>query len=102
MSLALIIIAVFSYWLAPYDPLKQNVYYRLTPPEMTHIFGTDEYGRDVFSRVLTGARISLVVGIDNGEHVEVIEGLQAGDVVYIKLPQKTRREREAEEEAAGD
>ena len=48
MSLVLIIIAILSYWLAPYDPLKQNVYYRLTPPEMTHIFGTDEYGRDVF------------------------------------------------------
>jgi len=78
MSLALIIIAIFSYWLAPYDPLKQDVYYRLTPPEMTHIFGTDEYGRDVFSRVLTGARISIFVGI-----VSVALGMIIGTMMGI-------------------
>ena len=62
LALMMILIAVLSPWLAPYDPLKQNVYYRFTPPEGSHLMGTDFYGRDVLSRVLWGARVSLLVG----------------------------------------
>ncbi len=50
-------------WLAPYDPLALNVPERLRPPGRAHLFGTDEFGRDIFSRVLFGARLSLLVGV---------------------------------------
>ena len=59
----MLLIAILAPWISPYDPLKQNVYYRLTPPERSHLLGTDEYGRDVLSRVFTGARISFLVGV---------------------------------------
>jgi peptide/nickel transport system permease protein len=65
--------AVLAPWLAPYDPLAQNVYHRLTSPERTHLLGTDNYGRDVFSRLIWGARISLTVGV-----LSVTGGMVAG------------------------
>ena len=49
--------------IAPYDALSQSVEDRLSPPSAQHPFGTDELGRDVFSRVVYGARISLPVGL---------------------------------------
>ncbi len=55
-------VAIFSPLIAPYSPVRQNVRYRFQPPQGAHIFGTDFYGRDVFSRVIYGARISLLVG----------------------------------------
>jgi peptide/nickel transport system permease protein len=45
------------------DPLHQNLPNRLKPPSADHLFGTDNYGRDVFSRVIWGGRVSLLVGI---------------------------------------
>lgn len=62
LSLVMILIAIFAPWLAPYDPLKQNVYHRFTSLEGAHPLGTDFYGRDILSRVLWGARVSLLVG----------------------------------------
>jgi peptide/nickel transport system permease protein len=58
-----IVIALTVHWWVPIDPLKQEVMSRLQPPSMAHPFGTDYLGRDVFSRVLFGARISLPVAI---------------------------------------
>jgi peptide/nickel transport system permease protein len=55
--------AIFADVIAPYDPIKQDVPYRLRPPDESFWFGTDIYGRDVFSRIVYGARISLYVGI---------------------------------------
>ena len=49
--------------LAPYDPLKQQIPDRLTAPSWQHWMGTDEFGRDVFSRLLNGAHISFQVGV---------------------------------------
>jgi peptide/nickel transport system permease protein len=63
ISVAMIFIAILAPWISPIDPLKQNVYHRLTPPERGHLLGTDEYGRDVLSRIFTGTRISFFVGI---------------------------------------
>jgi peptide/nickel transport system permease protein len=48
---------------APFDPLDQEVENRISPPSAEHLFGTDELGRDVFSRVLYGARISIPAGL---------------------------------------
>ncbi|MEJ5227747.1 oligopeptide ABC transporter permease [Thermodesulfovibrio sp.] len=54
--------AVLAPFIAPYDPYQINVYKVLEPPSVEHIFGTDELGRDVFSRIVYGARVSLKVG----------------------------------------
>jgi peptide/nickel transport system permease protein len=49
--------------LAPYGPLAQKVTDRLKPPTVVHLFGTDQLGRDILSRVIFGARISIPVGV---------------------------------------
>ncbi|ROO59246.1 peptide/nickel transport system permease protein [Micromonospora sp. Llam0] len=55
-------VAVVGPWLAPYDPNEVDVPGRLAAPSWSHPFGTDNLGRDVLSRVLVGARVSLQVG----------------------------------------
>jgi peptide/nickel transport system permease protein len=55
--------ALLSPWVVPYDPASQQLSLRLERPSLRHPFGLDELGRDIFSRVLAGARISLLVGI---------------------------------------
>jgi len=57
------LIAVAAPWLAPYDPLEQNLRATLQPPSRIHLLGTDELGRDTLSRLIYGARISLLVAI---------------------------------------
>ncbi len=57
--------------IAPLDPLQQNVTSRLQAPSSTHWFGTDELGRDVFSRVLYGSRITIPAGLA----VIIIDGI---------------------------
>ncbi|BDG34546.1 nickel transporter permease [Saccharococcus caldoxylosilyticus] len=57
-----ILLAIFAPLLAPYDFKDQNLAERLQPPSSKHLFGTDDFGRDIFSRVIYGARISLWVG----------------------------------------
>lgn len=63
MLFLLIFAAVFANLIAPYDPVEQNLLIRLQGPSAAHWFGTDELGRDIFSRILYGARISLTVGL---------------------------------------
>ena len=53
---------VFSAWVAPYDPLEIDFGSILAPPSREHWFGTDAYGRDIFSRIIYGARTALVIG----------------------------------------
>jgi peptide/nickel transport system permease protein len=55
--------ALFAPWLAPQDPAKLDLPGRLMGPSAAHWFGTDELGRDIFSRTLFGARISLIVAV---------------------------------------
>jgi peptide/nickel transport system permease protein len=57
-----VIFALFAPWIAPQDPAKIDLPSRLQPPSAAHWFGTDELGRDVLSRVIFGARISMLVG----------------------------------------
>jgi peptide/nickel transport system permease protein len=59
----LVLAALLAPWLAPFDPAAQNLPDRLASPSRAHWFGTDELGRDIFSRVLFGARISLTVAV---------------------------------------
>jgi peptide/nickel transport system permease protein len=55
--------AVFADYLAPYDPLQADLMNNLAPPSSQHILGTDELGRDLLSRIIHGARISLHLGV---------------------------------------
>lgn len=59
---AIALLAILGPWIAPYDPQGFSMRMRLRPPSAEHWFGTDEFGRDVFSRVLTGAHHSLLMG----------------------------------------
>ena len=58
----LFFIAIFCYKIAPYGINEYNYAEKLQGPSMAHLFGTDEFGRDLFSRVLCGTRISLSIG----------------------------------------
>src|SRR5262249_10800803 len=58
----IIALAVVSLWVTPYDPTAFQIRVRLQPPSWAHWFGTDEFGRDVLSRVLAGSHHSLVMG----------------------------------------
>ncbi len=55
-------LAIFAPWITPYDPMALKILDRLQSPRPAHWFGTDELGRDVFSRVVFGARYSLAIG----------------------------------------
>jgi peptide/nickel transport system permease protein len=55
--------ALFAPWIARQDPAQIDLPTRLDPPSMAHWFGTDELGRDIFSRIVYGARISMLVGV---------------------------------------
>ncbi len=59
----IILVAIFAPVFAPYDPYAQNTENRLMPPSFEHWLGTDELGRDVLSRIIYGARISLIIGL---------------------------------------
>lgn len=58
---ALLLIAAFAPLIATHDPLTQNLANRLAPPSAAHWFGTDALGRDIFSRIVYGARVTLVI-----------------------------------------
>jgi peptide/nickel transport system permease protein len=77
----LILASIAAPLIAPYDPLKQNLRDNLLPPSSAHWFGTDVHGRDIFSRVLYGAAISLRIGFMGallGGAVGIVLGLVAG------------------------
>jgi len=57
-----IFVAIFAPLLAPYDPIKQDLAHMLETPSAAHLLGTDEMGRDILSRIIYGARISMKVG----------------------------------------
>ena len=63
VCLILVAMALFAPWIAPFDPNKQMLGTQLDDPSAKHWFGLDSYGRDVYSRIVWGARISLWVGV---------------------------------------
>ena len=62
LVIVFVIFALFAPWIAPQDPAAIELPTRLSPPSHSHWFGTDELGRDILSRVIYGARISMTVG----------------------------------------
>jgi peptide/nickel transport system permease protein len=63
LTLLLVIVAVAAPWLAPYDPVAQNLPARLLSPTAAHWMGTDELGRDILSRIIFGTRVSMLVSV---------------------------------------
>ena len=94
LVLGLFAVAVLAPWLAPYDPTLINLKEVLMPPSAAHLLGTDTLGRDVLSRVIYGARISLLVGfvaVGLATLIGVLVGALAGyyggvvDAVLMRL-----------------
>jgi peptide/nickel transport system permease protein len=87
MAVIIVCLAILAPWVSPYDPIDQNVKLQYAPPSTAHLCGTDGYGRDEFSRILWGSRVSLVVGIASvlfslvcGIPLGVIAGYRGGRV----------------------
>lgn len=78
MVVAMLAIAIFAPWVAPYDPNDQDVILNLAAPSLEHPFGNDQFGRDVLSRVIWGARVSLFVGF-----IATLFGVVIGVVVGV-------------------
>ncbi len=87
-------LAVFADFIADYETMaiKQNTPHRLEPPSREHIFGTDEFGRDIFARTIHGARVSFSVGIVStviavflGGVIGLIAGYYSGRVDSIVM-----------------
>jgi ABC-type dipeptide/oligopeptide/nickel transport system permease subunit len=94
VSILLILVAIAAPYVAPYDPIHQDLANSLAGPSMTHLAGTDVHGRDIFSRIIYGTRISLRIGFLGmllGCVVGVILGLASGyyggwaDTVIMRL-----------------
>ncbi len=73
-----LVLAALGARLSPYDPLRYNAREVLKRPGVAHLLGTDPLGRDVFSQIIGGAKISMVVGI-----VSVLAGLGAGTAIGL-------------------
>jgi peptide/nickel transport system permease protein len=76
--LLLFLMALLSPLLAPYDPISGEVTQGLQPPSLAHWLGTDDQGRDVLSRVIFGARVSLAAGF-----ISLLIGLVVGTTVGL-------------------
>jgi peptide/nickel transport system permease protein len=88
--LAFVVVAIFAPWLATHDPDLNNYRARVKPPSAEHWFGTDNFGRDIYSRVVYGARISMYVGLlatllgtSLGAFTGLISGFLGGKVDQI-------------------
>ena len=79
--LVMSVLALLAPWIAPFDPAALNLDQILMPPSSEHLLGTDELGRDVFSRLLYGARVSLWVGfvaVGISTAIGIVLGLASG------------------------
>ena len=77
VTVIVVFAALFAPWVAPYDPYEQDLDNFLSHPSSEHILGTDYLGRDSFSRIIYGARSSLIVGI-GGVCIGAILGMSLG------------------------
>ncbi|MBA4784349.1 MAG: ABC transporter permease [Rhizobiales bacterium] len=84
-----VLLAVLAPWIAPYSPSKLSIVNRLKPPSEVYWFGTDEFGRDVFSRTIFAGRLSLLVGaavVTLSALIGVTLGLLAGFFKRLDTP----------------
>ncbi|CAN7493394.1 MULTISPECIES: ABC transporter permease [Neorhizobium] len=84
-----VLLAVFAPWIAPYSPSKLSIVNRLKPPSEIYWFGTDEFGRDIFSRTIFAGRLSLLVGaavVSLSAIIGVTLGLLAGFFQKLDTP----------------
>ncbi|MFT4001179.1 MAG: ABC transporter permease [Rhizobium sp.] len=83
------LLAILAPWIAPYNPYKLSIVNRLKPPSGVYWFGTDEFGRDVFSRTIYAGRLSLLVGaavVTLTSVIGVTMGLLAGFFPKLDAP----------------
>ena len=89
-----VVMAVFAHIIAPYDPIAQNLSVKLQAPSAAHLFGTDNFGRDIFSRVMQGsgttlviAALTIVIGAGIGTVVGAVTGYFGGilDEILMRL-----------------
>lgn len=92
ITLIVVLVAIFAPLIAPYDPLDQDVYHRLLSPQRGHLLGTDNFGRDSFSRIIYGARVSLIVGVCSvligmvvGTSLGIIAAMKGGKVENLVM-----------------
>ncbi len=76
--LGMFLAALFAEWVAPYNPTQIDFLARLVPPSPAHVMGTDGFGRDIFSRVIYGARTAMTVGF-----IAAIVGTSLGAIVGV-------------------
>lgn len=88
------LIAIFCKQIAPYDPIKQDLKHILKPPSAAHLLGTDQYGRDLFSRIITSTPLDLEIGVLSvlfplliGIVVGTLSGYYGGwvDAIFMRL-----------------
>ncbi|AAK90123.1 peptide ABC transporter permease [Agrobacterium tumefaciens] len=87
--LVFVLLAVFAPMIAPYSPSKLSIVNRLKPPSELYWFGTDEFGRDVFSRTIYAGRLSLLVGaavVALSSIIGITLGLLAGFFQKLDTP----------------
>ncbi len=83
VSTVMVIVSLWAAQIAPYDPRDQSILHRMQPPSRAHLLGTDEFGRDILSRVVFGSRVSLIVAFSSvliGSTVGTLLGTLSGFV----------------------
>jgi len=85
--LVIALMAIFAPWVTGQDPLEQDILARLKPPTEAHLLGTDYFGRDIYSRIIYGARLSLLIGLTStalamviGSAIGMIAGWYGGRI----------------------
>ncbi|MBM6595133.1 ABC transporter permease [Microvirga pudoricolor] len=78
LFMIIVVLAVAAPWIAPYDPISQDMIVRMEGPSMAHWLGTDYFGRDTLSRLLYGARYSLVIGL-----LSIVIAVAVGTVIGL-------------------
>lgn len=86
----IVVVALAAPLLSPYDPLEQHIFDRLEAPSADYWLGTDAYGRDILSRLLYGARVSLVIGVAAigsamliGSAIGIVAGYYGGKIDLV-------------------
>lgn len=83
LFLVIVLTAIFGPWLVPYDPLASNTGSALKPPSSLHWFGTDQLGRDIFSRVVVATRLDLIIAVASVALVFILGGLSGVAAGYF-------------------